>query len=137
MIENRTGTSASAGLRLGSIWYWLGILMLLLVAILSLMPAPDTGVSDKLAHTVTYFILAGWFSLLAGDRTTLCWSFAGLVVYGILIELMQGTTDYRFAEWGDVIANGIGTAAGMLLYFTPLPRVLRFIDYRLARIFLQ
>ena len=111
--------------------------MLLAVGALSLMPVPDIGVSDKLAHVVTYFLLAAWFSLLATNRIALCWTFVGLVGYGILIELLQGMTGYRFAQWGDVVANGIGIAAGILLYFTPLPRVLRFIDNRLARIFLQ
>ncbi|MDH3220232.1 MAG: VanZ family protein [Gammaproteobacteria bacterium] len=131
--DNRA--SMRSRLRLYPLWYGLGALMLLLVAVLSLVPVPEEiGVDDKLAHTVTYFILAGWFSLLASHREALGWTFAGLLAYGMAIELLQGMTAYRFAEWGDVVANGTGIAAGMLLYLTPLPRVLRLVDRNLARI---
>jgi VanZ family protein len=111
--------------------------MLLGVAVASLVPGPDTGVNDKLTHLVTYFLLAGWFSLLVINRTRLGWTVIGLIAYGMLIELLQGMTSYRYPEWGDVLANGIGILAGVLLYFTPLPRLLRFVDSRLARLWLQ
>ncbi|MDH3535894.1 MAG: VanZ family protein [Gammaproteobacteria bacterium] len=129
--------STSSRLRLYLLWYGLGALMLLLVGVLSLAPVPEIGVDDKLAHTVTYFILSGWFSLLAPHRMALGWTFAGLVAYGMAIELLQGMTTYRFAEWGDVLANGTGIAAGILLYLTPLTRVVRFVDKNLARILLE
>ena len=111
--------------------------MLLGVAVVSLVPGPDIGVSDKLSHLVTYFLLAGWFSLLAINRTRLGWTVIGLIAYGMLIELLQGMTSYRYPEWGDVLANGTGVLAGILLYFSPLPRLLRFVDSRLARLWLQ
>ena len=108
--------------------------MLLMVGIVSLIPAPDVGVSDKLSHLVTYFILAVWFSLLAANRAILGWTVIGLIAYGILLELLQGMTVYRYAEWGDVLANASGTMAGILLYFSPLPRLLNYVDSKLARI---
>jgi len=120
------------GLKLAKIWYLLGALMLLIVGTVSLVPAPDIGVSDKLSHLVTYFFLAGWFSLLATNRASLGWTVIGLVAYGILLELLQGMTVYRYAEWGDVLANTSGTMMGILLYFSPLPRLLRFVDNKLA-----
>ncbi len=124
-------------LKLVKAWYFIGALMLLGVAVLSLMPSPDIGVSDKLSHLVTYFILSGWFSLLAVNRISLGWIVIGLVGYGMLIELLQGMTVYRYPEWGDVLANGAGVVAGILLYFSPLPRLLRFVDTRLAAILLR
>jgi len=124
-------------LKLAIAWYFIGAMMLAGVALVSLMPAPDIGVSDKLSHLVTYFFLSGWFSLLAVNRTALGWTFIGLVGYGILIELLQGMTAYRYPEWGDVLANGAGVLAGILLYFSPLQRLLRFVDNRLARILLR
>ena len=111
--------------------------MLLGVAVASLVPGPDIGVSDKLSHLVTYFLLAGWFSLLAANRISLGWTVIGLIAYGMLIELLQGMTSYRYPEWGDVLANAIGVLAGILLYFSPLPRLLRSVDSRLARLWLQ
>ena len=126
-----------ATLKLEKIWYLLGGLMLLAVGIVSLVPAPDVGVGDKLSHLVTYFTLAAWFSLLATSRASLGWTIAGLLAYGILLELLQGMTGYRYAEWGDVLANASGTLAGILLYFSPLPRLLNYVDSKLARLWLR
>ena len=125
---------APARLKLVKIWYFIGAMMLLTVAALSLMPALDIGVSDKLSHLVTYFLLAGWFSLLSVNRVALGWTVVGLIGYGILIELLQGMTAYRYPEWGDVLANGAGVLTGILLYSSPLPRLLKFVDSRLAGI---
>jgi len=128
---------SSPGLKLVKIWYLLGGLMLLAVGTISLMPAPDVGVNDKLSHLVTYFFLGGWFSLLATNRVSLGWTIIGLIAYGILLELLQGMTAYRYAEWGDVLANASGTMAGILLYFSPLPRLLGDIDSKLALLWLR
>ena len=119
-------------LKLIKIWYLLGGLMLLMVGTVSLMPVPDVGVNDKFSHLLTYFFLGGWFGLLAVNRATLVWTFVGLVAYGILLELLQGMTAYRYAEWGDVLANASGTMAGILLYFSPLRRLLSYVDNKLA-----
>ncbi|MDH3636228.1 MAG: VanZ family protein [Gammaproteobacteria bacterium] len=133
----QTSDNPRSPLRLAAAWYVIGAIMLLGVAVASLVPVPDIGVSDKLSHLVTYFLLAGWFSLLAANRITLGWTVIGLIAYGMLIELLQGMTSYRYPEWGDVLANGIGVLAGILLYFSPLSRLLRFVDSRLARLWLQ
>ena len=122
-------------LKLIRAWYALGTMMLIAVAAVSLMPVPDTGVNDKASHLLTYFLLAGWFGLLARARVMLAWTLAALIAYGILLELLQGQTGYRFAEWGDVVANSIGAVAGIALYFTPLRRIFRSVDDRLASIF--
>lgn len=61
-------------LKLVKAWYFIGAMMLFGVALVSLMPAPDIGVSDKLSHLLTYFFLSGWFSLLAVNRTSLAWT---------------------------------------------------------------
>ena len=123
-----------AVLRLVVLWYGLGAILLLAVAALSLMPMPSTGVNDKLSHLVTYFALAGWFGLLAGNRLALVWTLAGVIAYGGLIELLQAMTAYRQAEWADMLANSMGAAIGIWLYFTPLRRLLLFVDRGLAQV---
>jgi VanZ family protein len=127
--------SSRGRLRLIAAWYGLGVLMLLAVGVLSLMPVADTGVNDKLSHFVTYFLLAGWFGLLASGRPALLWTVAGLIAFGVLIELLQGMTSYRYQEWGDVLANSSGVVLGILLGLTPLRRLLTRVDGRLADIF--
>jgi VanZ family protein len=133
-VDNRASPPV---LKLIKIWYLLGGLMLLMVGIVSLMPVPDVGVNDKFSHLVTYFFLGGWFSLLAVNRAALGWTIIGLIAYGILLELLQGMTAHRYAEWGDVLANASGTLAGILLYFSPLPRLLRYIDSKLSLLWLR
>ena len=124
-------------LKLIKIWYLLGGLMLLMVGTVSLMPVPDVGVNDKFSHLLTYFFLGGWFGLLAANRAILGWTIIGLIAYGILLELLQGMTAYRYAEWGDVLANASGTFAGILLYFSPLRRLLSYVDSKLALLWLR
>jgi VanZ family protein len=132
MTSSAENSVSQAALKLAKLWYLLGGLMLLTVGFVSLMPVPDVGVSDKFSHLLTYFLLAGWFSLIAASRVSLGWTIAGLLAYGILLELLQGMTVYRYAEWGDVLANASGTMAGILLYFSPLPRLLIVVDSKLA-----
>ena len=120
--------------KLLKLWYALGVLMLMAVAFVSLMPAPDIGVGDKVSHLVTYFLLAGWFGLLACNPGMLALSLVGLIAYGMIIEVLQAQTGYRFAEWGDVLANTAGCLLGTALYFTPLRRLFFFTDARLALI---
>ena len=124
---------APAGLRLRKLWYLLGATLLLIVAVASLLPAPEVAVSDKLSHLLVYFVLGAWFGLLASGIRALVWTALILMIYGMLLELLQATTGYRFAEWGDVMANCGGILAGATLYFTPLRRLLQRIDGWLTR----
>ncbi len=98
------------------------------------MPVPDISVNDKASHLLSYFILAGWFGLLARNPGMLVLSIVGLIAYGMIIEVLQAQTGYRFAQWGDVLANSGGCLPGATLYFTPLRRLFFFTDARLALI---
>ncbi len=128
------GKAPQRGLHLIRLWYLLGAMLLLVVGVLSLLPMPDVGVGDKLSHLVTYVFLGGWFGLLAANRRVLCWTVVGLMAYGVLLELLQGMTTYRYAEWGDVLANGSGILIGVTVYFTPLTRLLGYADRKLSLI---
>ena len=119
-------------LKLMRLWYALGVVLLLGVAFVSLMPVPDIGVSDKLSHLFTYSVLAGWFCQLAGNRRILAGSVVALIAYGMMIEGLQGQTGFRYAEWGDVIANAAGCLLGSVIYFTPLRKLFSRLDTWLA-----
>lgn len=83
------------------------------VMVLSLLPVetqlPSTG-WDKANHLLAFSVLA-----ILG-----CWSYparklqilACLLAYGGLIELLQALTPYRFAEWGDLLADALGLVCG-------------------------
>lgn len=120
-------------LKLRKLWFGCGFLMLLVVAVLSLIPVPQSPEgSDKVAHIVIYAILSGWFSVIVSRQNSLWRVFIGVAAYGALIELLQGQTGYRSLELADAVANTIGAALGVVCHFTRLRQVLVKLDYRLS-----
>ena len=91
--------------------------MVAFVVIVSLVPAqdlPDTHVSDKLAHALTYGLLTLWFagayparplSLVAGAAFGL----------GLALEGAQALTATRAPEFGDLAANLSGIVVGAVV----------------------
>jgi len=90
---------------------------LVAVLIVSLWPTTEplpmnTG-WDKTDH-VAAFLALGLLGLPAWRQ----WParvFAGLVAYGGLIEVLQGLTVYRQADWGDLLADAMGVALAAML----------------------
>lgn len=104
--------------------------MLILVAVLSLIPVTGVGTSDKLLHFLTYFILSSAFVTLVKNTSLLKWIMLSLIIYGVLLEVLQGFTGYRMMDVKDMLANSAGVLAGLLLRFTLLPEWLRRIESR-------
>ena len=112
-------------LRYRRLWFCAGVAIAIAVAVLSLMPGrhvPDVNVSDKIKHFAAFTMLAFWFgSILV--RRDLPWIVLALLAFGGAIELAQEAMPWgRRAEWSDVVADGIGILAGLVLAFTPLGR---------------
>ena len=79
------------------------------------LPKPLAGVEsglDKVAHLVAFTALA--FSGHLGVPTRTALPFA-LLAYGGLIEVLQVFVPGRTAEWGDLLADGIGIGVGIVL----------------------
>ncbi len=83
------------------------------VLLLSLSPPAEHLLAagwDKSNHVLAFSVLA-----ILGCRTYpshLAAVMAGLLLYGGLIEVLQSFTPYRVAEWGDIIADGLGLFLG-------------------------
>lgn len=76
-------------------------------------PIPLQTGWDKADHAAAFFVLgvlglAGW--PLVPGRVLL-----GLLAYGGLIEVFQGMTSYRHADWRDLAADAVGVALAALL----------------------
>lgn len=86
------------------------------VLIASLVPPgtslPGTG-WDKANHVLAFGVLGALGTLAYPRRAR--WIILVLVVYGSLIELLQSFTPYRFAEFGDLLADIGGAAVGCLI----------------------
>lgn len=111
--------------------YWLNnalifaLLVSILIAVLSLlnpaqMPTNGIGVSDKFLHVSAYvFLMWSWLLVFrnnptAGLKLSLL---LALTVFGVLLEYLQGSlTDYRTADWKDVVANTFGLITGLISF---------------------
>jgi VanZ family protein len=93
-------------------WRWAFFACLAVVMVLALAPPrtpmPSTG-WDKVNHALAFAVLAvlGRGSYAQHKVRVLL----GLLAYGGVMELLQGLTGYRSAEWLDLAAD----AAGLLL----------------------
>lgn len=98
------------------LWLWRLAFALCLIAVLTLalLPDPDPRLStgwDKGNHLLAFATLA-----FLG-----CWALRGhwlivvigLLGYGVLIEVLQSLTGYRYAEWADLLADGLGILVGL------------------------
>lgn len=97
-------------------WRWAFVVSLVVVLVLALMPArlpmPSTG-WDKANHALAFTVLAILGCRSYPRRTALV--LLGLLMYGGMIELLQGLTGYRMAEWLDLATDGVGLALGFAL----------------------
>jgi hypothetical protein len=112
------------------IWLLLGWGMVAAVAVFSLIPL-DVDLAeneDKLAHFVAYGSLAFWFGMLIEGRGRQLGVALTFVAMGVVLEFLQGLTDYRTFEIADMIANAIGATIGWGLAQTPLRNVLEWIE---------
>lgn len=117
-------------------WLAAGWLLIFLIGYLSLIPSPPAPLrfphADKLEHLLSYALLMGWFCQLYSARwQRICLALA-CVAYGGIIELLQGWSGYRTADWMDLLADSLGVALGWLLGNTSLQFLLTHFDTRLA-----
>ena len=85
--------------------------------VLSLLPLSQSGVpgSDKIHHFLAYFACMFFWGQCyprPAQRLVLTILF---ILMGVLVEFAQGLTGYRYYDWQDMVANGIGVAAAWLV----------------------
>lgn len=99
-----------------------GILWLSLIKSVPIPEQMEIPLADKWGHMLAYLVLA---LCLAGDgyrahmstRTVYMVASVLPVLYGGLIELVQPHFPPRTGEWGDWLADIIGVAIGLLVFF--------------------
>ncbi len=116
--------------------YWIISIIwasLLLALSLAVIPAPESTVVlwvDKVNHGVAYAMLA-FVLILAVDRSigdrerflSFVIAFAISAFWGGLTEVLQIMRSNRSAEVADLLADLIGIAAALLLYWWAIPTV--------------
>jgi VanZ family protein len=122
----------SARLRWHAWWVSTSVLIMLWVLWMALTPDPDITLAfpygDKLLHAITFCSLMGWWGNVYRARRPRGWAALGCLAFGIFIEFAQRLDPPRDADALDVIADGIGILAALLLLRTPLARVLAGVE---------
>lgn len=106
-------------LRFPWVWALLGWTLVALVCVGSLLPGesvPSIGVSDKLLHSGTYFVLMIWFAGLY-PRSKHVWIAFGLIALGAILDVLQGMTPSRQLDPLDIASNAAGVLAALALSF--------------------
>ncbi len=110
------------------LWLSLQLAAMVMVGVLSLLPAPDMGGSDKLLHVLAYAGLSGGFALLLPGWPSRIAAAVAVALYGLLLEYLQGLTGYRLFDPADMLANAAGATLGLALGWRPLVERFRRLD---------
>lgn len=78
------------------------LLSMITILVLSLLPVdkvPLSGINDKLQHAAGFLMLAFLIDASFPNQPFNLWKVTSLMAYGLLIELLQLQTGYRFFLW--------------------------------------
>ncbi|WNC71170.1 VanZ family protein [Thalassotalea psychrophila] len=99
------------------------VVCLLSVSYLALMPIaelPNISSYDKANHFIAFFVLSVLQSFCytkSRNVNVMAWLF----VYGMLLEVLQGTTTFRHFSYLDLLADVFGIVVGLILTTTLWP----------------
>jgi VanZ family protein len=102
-------------------WVWAGLGWLLVIGVVvgSLLPGrmvPTVSLSDKIQHAGAYFLLMVWFAGLYRRKVHPIIAVV-LLLLGVALDLLQGTTKSRSFELNDIAADAVGILVGLALSF--------------------
>jgi VanZ family protein len=130
-------------LRYAGRWRAASAVLLLLVLVLTMMPAvwlwPDRRQFvawfvdvDKWLHGITFVFLAIWF---AGQyRRRVYWRIAiGLIFFGVFIEACQRLVTYRSSDVFDIVADIAGITVGLAVAMAGLGGWSLWVENRLGK----
>ena len=92
----------------------------------------DFNPTDKMLHAGAYlFLVLFWkiFFIIKKDnsssyKSNLLWVGLGCFLFGMLIEVLQGTlTSYRTPDWWDIVANSTGVILAVLVFWFLAPKI--------------
>jgi hypothetical protein len=121
-----------ASLRWRTVWFALGALLMLTVALIALLPATRrlTAVAlvlpegDKLLHVLAFAGLMLWWGNVYRRTGVRLGVAAACLAFGVFIEVAQWPRHPNDASGWDVVADLVGLALGALLLRTQLAGVL-------------
>ena len=123
-------------LKYKKLWLSIGWALIALIWYLSLTPdpMPDMGMdnSDKLGHFLAYGVLMGWFAQIYINARLRIVLVIVFIMMGVLIEYVQGMTDYRSFQYADMLADGLGVMLAFVITQGPLSHMLKKFESKLV-----
>jgi VanZ family protein len=97
--------------------FWLSVAVLTVASIVpvALLPPQSADIWDKAQHAFGFAWLAFLGLLSYPHRPTAVAS--SLLAHGAIIELAQAATGWRYGEWLDLTADGVGILLGTLAWW--------------------
>ncbi len=80
-----------------------------------MLSAPAIPYLDKLVHTGAWCVIAFFATNAFVLHRHARWLALGLLLWSLGIEFLQQYVPHRSFEWADLMANGIGVVAGVVL----------------------
>jgi VanZ family protein len=89
--------------------FWLYLVTIIVLSLSPTAHLPDglSSIWDKAQHALGYALLAA-LGMRAYPEWTALKIGVTLLVFGALVEVAQAATGWRFGEWSDLLANGVG-----------------------------
>ncbi|MDZ4283182.1 MAG: VanZ family protein [Hydrogenophaga sp.] len=104
------------GIQLIRIAFWCSVIVLAVASLVpvDLLPQQAASIWDKGQHAFGF----GWLALLGLlAYSHKPWTMViALLAYGGVIELLQAATGWRYGEWLDFLADGIGVVIGAAIW---------------------
>lgn len=129
--------NSSPSLRFMKLWLGIGWTLIIAVIVASLMPpTPINEVlfnlphGDKVGHFMAYLILMGWFAQIYHDPRHRFRYMIGFLLLGVILEILQGLSGLREADWKDIVANSLGVLLAWQLAKTHLAYLLISIEHK-------
>ena len=97
--------------------FWLSVVVLTVASLVPvvLLPPQSLDVWDKAQHAFGFTWLA-FLGLLSYPHRPNAVA-VSLLAYGGAIELAQAATGWRYGEWADLAADGVGILLGTLMWW--------------------
>ncbi len=99
-------------------WRILFFCALAFALFMSLIPGkwdPTRFINDKVKHVLTFMVLFLLVDLAFPMAELPWWKPAGLMAFGVFIEVCQQMTRNRRFSIGDIVANGVGIGLYLLI----------------------
>ena len=103
-------------------WGIAALLVALLIGVVSMLPprgTPGMEIADlgelraTIGHGLAYALLAA-LAVLGQRQPRIAATLAGVIGYGVILEVLQGAFALRSFQWTDIAANALGAVVGVL-----------------------